>query len=44
MCEETVLIIFISLREGFSNSVAFTMVNEFGKGGVVQISNVFGPS
>ena len=34
---------FESLREIFSNSIAFTVINKYGKGGVVQISTVFGP-
>ena len=41
--EETVLITCISLREDFGNSIAFTVMNKSGKGGVDQISTVFGP-
>ena len=43
MCRETVLKISLSLREAFSNLVAFTVINKYGKVGVVQISTVFGP-
>ena len=31
------------LKEIFSNSIAFTVINKYGKGGAVQISKVFGP-
>ena len=34
---------FISLRETFSNGIAFTLINRYGKGAVVQISAVFWP-
>ena len=33
----------ISLRDIFPNSFVFTVINKYGKGGVVQISLVFGP-
>ena len=39
----TVLRFCISLWETFSNSTAFTVINEYGKGVAVQIWTVFGP-
>ena len=42
MYEETVLRTCILLRENFCNSIAFTVINKSGKGGVDQISTVFG--
>ena len=30
-------------KRDFSNSTALTVINKYGKGGVVQISTVFGP-
>ena len=43
MTEETVVWFCISLREIFSNLIAFTPINKFGKGGKIQILTVFGP-
>ena len=43
MCQQTVLRFCISLRETFSNSIAFTVINKYGKGAGFQISIVFGP-
>ena len=37
MCKLKVLRFCISLRETFSNSIAFTVINKYGKGVVVQI-------
>ena len=34
----------MSLRDIFSNSITFRVINKYGKGGAVQISTVFGPS
>ena len=42
ICQQTFLRICISLREAFSGSTAFTVSNKYGKGGVVQISTLFG--
>ena len=33
----------MSLKEIFFNSIVFTVINKHGKGGVGQISKVFGP-
>ena len=33
----------MSLRVTFSNFIAFTMMNEYGKGAAVEIKSVFGP-
>ena len=33
----------VTKREVFSYSIAFTVINEYGKGGAVQIYKVFGP-
>ena len=33
----------MSLRENFSNSIQFTVINKCGKGAVVQITTVFRP-
>ena len=33
----------VTKREVFSYSIAFTVINEYGKGGAVQICKVFGP-
>ena len=41
MSKQTVLRFSISIRETFSNSIAFTVINKYGKGAVVQISTVF---
>ena len=43
MYEETVLRTCISLRDDFCNSIAFTVINKSGKGGVDGILAVFGP-
>ena len=40
--EQKLLRTIISQRDIFSNSIAFTVINKYGKGGVVQISRVFG--
>ena len=42
MCYQTLLSFCISLRETFSSSIAFTVINIYGQGGVIQISVVFG--
>ena len=42
--EETLLRTSISLGEDFGNSIAFTVINKFGQGGVDQISTAFGNS
>ena len=42
MCYQTLLRFCISLRETFSSSIAFTVINKYGQGGVIQISVVFG--
>ena len=33
----------MSLRETLSNSITFTLINEYGKGAVVEIETVFWP-
>ena len=43
MCKQTDLRFCISRRVTFSNSIAFTMINEFGKGALVQVLTVFDP-
>ena len=35
--------IFLSLRENFSNLIAFTVINKCGKSSVIQISALFDP-
>ena len=40
---QTVLSLFISITEIFSNPTAFTVINNYAKGGVVQISTVLVP-
>ena len=42
ICWETFLRLSMSLREAFSNWIAFIVINESSKGGAVQISTVFG--
>ena len=37
MCEQTVLRFCILIRETFSNSIAFGVINKHGKGASVQI-------
>ena len=32
----------MSIRETFSNSISFTVINKYNKGAVMQISTVFG--
>ena len=39
---KTVLRLYISLRESFSNSISFTLINKYDKDAVAQISTVFG--
>ena len=41
MFSQAVLRFFISLRETFSNSVAFSVIIKYGKGAMVQISTMF---
>ena len=41
--QQIVLTFCISLRENFSNSIDFRLINKYGKGAVVQISTVFRP-
>ena len=43
MCSQTVRRFCVLLRETFSNSIAFALINKYAKGAVVQISAVFGP-
>ena len=43
MCLETVRRFRILLRDTFSNSTAFTLINKYAKGAVGQISTVFPP-
>ena len=40
---QTVLSLFISITEIFSKPTAFTVINNYAKGGVLQISTVFLP-
>ena len=40
---QTVLSLFISITEIFSNPIAFTVINNYAKGGVVQISTALVP-
>ena len=42
MSSQTVQRFCILLRETYSNSINFTVMNEYVKGDVVQISTVFG--
>ena len=35
--------LYILLRDIFSNSIAFTVINKYGKGGAVGISTIFAP-
>ena len=39
----TVITFSISLKENFSNSIAFRMISKYGNDAVVQIATVFGP-
>ena len=41
MCSQTVLRFILSLKETVCNSITFTMIDKYGKGAAVQISNVF---
>ena len=43
MRQQTVFSLFISIREISSNPTAFTVINNYAKGGVVQISTVLLP-
>ena len=43
MCQQTVLRFWITVKETFSNSISITVINECGKGDVVQNARVFGP-
>ena len=43
MCQQTVLRISMLLRGTISNSITFTVINEFGKGAVIEIETVFWP-
>ena len=43
MCSQTVRTFCILLRETFSNSIAFALINKYSKGAVVQILTVFVP-
>ena len=42
MCSQTVRRFCIVLRETFSNSISFILINKYAIGAVVQISTVFG--
>ena len=44
MCQQTVLRFCISLRENFSDSTTFKVINEYGEGAAVQILTLFGPA
>ena len=44
MCRETILRICLSQRQIFANSVAFAVINKYGKGSAAIISTVFGPT
>ena len=41
MCEQKVLILSMSIRTTFSNSIAFEVIKENGKGAPVEIESVF---
>ena len=41
MCSQKVLRLFMSLRVTFSNSVTFTVINEYGKRAAVETESVF---
>ena len=43
MCSQRVQRFDILLRETFSNSITFTVINKYAKGVVAQISTVFVP-
>ena len=43
MSSQRVLTFWISLRETFFNSIACAVINKYSKGGVAQVSTVFGP-
>ena len=43
MSSQRVLTFYMSLRETFFNSIAFTVINKFSKSGVTQVSTVFYP-
>ena len=42
VCWETVLRFSMSLTETFCKSIAFTVINKYGKGAAMQISTMFG--
>ena len=42
MSQQTALRFRISPREFFSDSIAFTVINKYGKDGVAQVLTVFG--
>ena len=42
MCSQAVPNFCMLLRENFSNSLAFTLINKYAKGAVVHISKAFG--
>ena len=42
MCSQTVRRFCILLRDTFSNSITFTVINKYAEGAVAQISTVFG--
>ena len=43
MCYQNALEIFLSLKENFSNTTTFTVMDNFGKGSAIQIATVFRP-
>ena len=43
MSEQTNLRFCISLKETFSNEITFAVINNYGKGAVIQIATVFRP-
>ena len=43
MFSQTVLRFFIPLRETFSNSIALSEINKYGKGATIKIVRVFWP-
>ena len=43
MCYKRVLRISMLLRGTLSNSITFTVINEYGKGGAIEIQTVFWP-
>ena len=43
MCQQKVLRLYMSLRVTFSNSITFTMMNEYGKQASIEIESVFRP-